>query len=525
VPTPSRWGAALLLGVGVASAATSRRVLVGLYEPVHAWLDWVALLSLASALARGLRTDRGRRAPLGIAAAVALGGFVGAAAVIAVRLDEPTFRSALSQSTSGMKLLEASADAVSAAPPGPPEMAPAALGLAPVSRAGAFDNDFNVLLVTVDGMRADYVTPGRAPRIFELSRRSAFFERAYAQGSKTAIGMSTLMTGRYSAYLSWQLWAGIGKQLYRAEAPELREHAGSHLYTSLPDFAPGSLLAERLRARGFLTLAAPDGGPTGFFRPTTGFARGFHQLVDIGALDVPLPSSKAVAGIAVAQRRAAPRRRWFQWVHLYDPHRLMARPDYDRLVRAADQGVALLLDALAADGLGERTIVVLTADHGRALAEHGGSGHAWALYDEQIRVPLIIFVPGMAPVVVPDPVACIDATATMLVLAGASLAGVQGRNLLPAMGSGRVEPQRPIYSELHAHRSTSGQRSTDMKAVIDGSLKLIVDRKRGLLELYDLASDPNETTNLIGARPDDTRRLYRLERGFFAEAARHYALP
>jgi uncharacterized sulfatase len=142
--------------------------------------------------------------------------------------------------------------------------------------------------------------------------------------------------------------------------------------------------------------------------------------------------------------------------------------------------------------LDRETIVILTADHGEALFEHGFLGHNTQLYEESIRIPLLIRAPGLAPRRVPDLVELIDLTPTIAELAGVAGApeasGFQGRSLIPALaGSSLPKPQLAFSRTLWAKPRYS---------VRGESFKLIWDSRTGASELYHLESDPRERTPL-----------------------------
>ena len=194
---------------------------------------------------------------------------------------------------------------------------------------------------------------------------------------------------------------------------------------------------------------------------------------------------------------------------------------YDGEIRFVDDQIGRLLDGLAASGRASRAWVVVTADHGEEFKDHGSMGHGRRVYEETIRVPLMIGraaatgaaavdAPGPGGVVagsrVSVPVSGIDLFPTITALAGAPApAGLQGVSLAPALagGSGATpSPDRPLVCEtirLNAH----------LKAVRRGRLKLIQSMDENRSELYDLIADPRERRDLSEARPDDRRSLVR----------------
>jgi arylsulfatase A-like enzyme len=181
--------------------------------------------------------------------------------------------------------------------------------------------------------------------------------------------------------------------------------------------------------------------------------------------------------------------------------RAFVRRLYEKEVEWVDTRVGFLLEALAKSGHQDDTVVVFTSDHGEAFGEHGSYLHGWSLYDETVRVPLIIAGPGVPTGrVVRQAVSTIDLTPTLADLVGADcLEETWGASLKPLFEGGAAEP-RPIYL------ANPGQQPAD--ALVVGSHKLIADTERRVLELYDLEADPGEWSNLAGEREDLVRRLH-----------------
>jgi arylsulfatase A-like enzyme len=165
-----------------------------------------------------------------------------------------------------------------------------------------------------------------------------------------------------------------------------------------------------------------------------------------------------------------------------------------------------LLDGLDALGLAQDTLVVLTADHGEEFLDHGGFEHGHTLYQELLRVPLFVRLPGVvAPgSVVQEPVGLVDVAPTLCELAGLSPPrSFGGRSLVPLL---RGEPLAP-----RAHLAHGNFWGDPLTSWTSGDLKLILTPARGedpeRVELYDLARDPGERRDLAAERPDEVRRL------------------
>ncbi len=179
-----------------------------------------------------------------------------------------------------------------------------------------------------------------------------------------------------------------------------------------------------------------------------------------------------------------------------------ARDRYDENFRYADDGVAALVKSLDAAQLGDETLLVVTADHGEAFGEHGRIFHNTTVYEEMIRVPLIVVPPrswAVAPHVVATPVSTIDLFPTLVTLASSpgdassSPPPLDGVDLSASILGGREPPARPLTA-----RSIE---SWHRQALIDGTWKYVDDGREQDAELYDLAADPGETKNLVAERP------------------------
>ena len=211
-------------------------------------------------------------------------------------------------------------------------------------------------------------------------------------------------------------------------------------------------LAEILRDKGFRT-----GGFVGAFvlDRRWGIAQGFDRYFDdfdldrfanAAAMDAIQRPGSEVVDRALEWLQAEPNRPFFAWVHLYDAHTPYEAPGavsarasrerrdgaYDAEIAYADAQVGRLLDALRADGRLDDTLVVVVADHGEMLGEHGEQTHGFFIYEAATRIPLIVSGPGVPAAVVADQVRIVDVMPTALSLLGVPVPNeVQGANLMP----------------------------------------------------------------------------------------------
>jgi arylsulfatase A-like enzyme len=390
-------------------------------------------------------------------------------------------------------------------------------------RTRATPEDPSVLLLLVDTLRADRLgcygaRPSPSPRTDALARDGLVFEQAIAQSPWTLPSVATLFTGH---------------------------HPSTH--GLLADHPEGSFLPE-----GFATLAdcARRAGVTTvamsanfLVSPGTNLTSGFETFVG-------LPEDRAVQEEASAadlnaaflawlrQNRGT---RFFAYVHYLDPHepydppaahRVPAAPGlppavasghvrdltraikrgkrpplppaevahlrrlYDGEVAGWDDALDALLDGLTAAGVRDTTVVVVTADHGEEFQEHGRLGHGTQLYDEVLRVPLVLAGPGIAAGREPRPVEGIDLFPTLAALLDAAApAGLPGQDLL-----GGWTP-RPIVAETRSAFAPDGT-MMPLLAVRTATRKLIYAPTLGRTQLFDLAADPGEQADRFDADPE-----------------------
>ncbi|MBM4290298.1 MAG: DUF1501 domain-containing protein, partial [Deltaproteobacteria bacterium] len=518
-----------LAALALALAAVDRYALAGLYEGVHAWLFGLALASLAvAASAGGGRGAGGRGAAAAAAAAVAV---VAVAVAGAARqgAHRPT-RAALQRSQVGGRALALALSARERLGGG----GAARAGRDPRARHPALEFERrhgapvpaslrrpHVVLITIDALRAQalYPKPSYMPALSALADEGALFTHAYAAGSRTAIGMTSVHFGLYSREVEWEKW------LYRSgkvlsprsrQGRALLRQGGRLVYTTIPRSPPHGRLAERLRDAGYRGAAAPYVGYNDFFRRGVGFERGFEVFRDLSEVRWPKESAPKVTEAALGAldellggAPAARARPLFLWAHYYDPHESRGDPKrYRALAGVTDAALADLLAGLKARGVLDEALVLVTSDHGEAMREHGVTGHATSLFEEQVRVPLVLWLGEglraaaraeglrLSPRVVRHPVSHVDVAPTLAAAAGARAEGLSGLNLLPTLLTGAPAPRRAILAELHRYVGSGGALSSDLTAAWLDGWKLVVDHRRGEESLFHLRQDRQERRNL-----------------------------
>lgn len=350
------------------------------------------------------------------------------------------------------------------------------------------DAEQNVLLVTIDTLRADalsaYGGTAKTPNIDRLASHGARFTDAHASAVVTLVSHTSILTGRYPYQTG------------------VRDNAGFRV-------APNTVtLATRLQQKGFATGAFVGAFPlTKRFGLTLGFDTYDDQIVEMrGAVDFALPERRADAVVSRALEwiGAQDKKKFFAWVHVFDPHAPYAAPQqwaaqypgspYAAEVAWTDSALGPLFDRLAM--LPRKTLVIVTSDHGEGLGEHGEMTHGMFAYESTLKVPLIVaeidptLTQQPAGRVVSSPVRHIDVLPTVLDSLGISgdtnLPGASLRSLI----GGSTGPDRPAYFEAMTGLLARGW--APLRGVLSGGDKFI---DLPVPELYALKTDPGEQRN------------------------------
>jgi len=516
---------------GVALLEVDQRMFVDLYDALHLWLGGLGILSLDSGLRMLISSSRHRAVQvLSVVAAVMMAVSSGWLVGQGGRVYDVGLRSQLSQTAIGASVLQIFRPvfhSTAARSAGHPAMnyEKFLTDKSPLEKP-------NVLLLSVDTLRRDVILARgqnnpRMPHLQRFADEALNFRRAWAQGPLTAMGMGSLMVGRYAENIDWDLWfwkRGRFANPKHMTSDQLAQHRGKFVFTAIPAFTAGDSLAERLRLAGYAT-AATAYAPGDFFRPGVGFDMGFDHFDDLTGVKWKSPTSARIVDRALKHLdHIEPP--WLLWIHLYDPHENKRRKDrYNSLLKHTDAAFARLRKGLETRGVYEETLIGVVSDHGEAFGEHRHKGHGSSLFEEQIAIPMLLRVPTVTGRDVNHGVAAIDLTATIAVAAGAPTNDLNGVNLLPLAFDGRYPERRPIFSGLHRYRDRRGKRSHDLRAVMLGNHKLIIDRRRGTALLYDHVADPNERVDLRTSRPEVFDELLGILMAHLEHGASAHPLP
>ena len=351
----------------------------------------------------------------------------------------------------------------------------------------------NFLLITIDTLRSDRVegfggTAGLTPTLNRLAGEGVRLTRTYSPAPLTLPAHASILT---------------------AASPPVHGVRANGLFRL--GTAPPTL-ASVLHSAGYRT-----GAFVGSFVVDARFGlnRGFEIYDDRydesgSATDGAERRGEEVIKPAIAWIAAA-RAPWFAWVHLYDPHDPYRAPEpfasrhapYDAEVAYADAMVGKLISDLQSAGQLDRTVIMVAADHGESLGEHGEPTHGVFAYDVTQRVPWIVWAGSHIGRGASDAlVRLIDLAPTALDLLGVDAPHeFEGRSVIPVVAGAESTPRVAYLEAMDANLTRNW---APLTAVVSGAYKLI---DLPAIELYDVAKDPRETTNLVRNDPDRMRDM------------------
>lgn len=388
-------------------------------------------------------------------------------------------------------------------------LALASFSCKPTDRAQVSADELNVLLITLDTTRADHIgcyghATARTPNLDKLAHEGTRFSRCSTCVSLTLPAHSSIMTGNYPFVHG------------------VRKNGTSRLADA------NTTLAERLHIAGFATQAVVA---SFVLNRMFGIAQGFDEYSDVSGGDsaIALHAERRgdeIASEAITRLEHLANKRFFLWVHFFDPHYPYVSPGkgvvetfdaYDDEIAFMDGQIGFLLEALRVLNLDNRTLVVIVGDHGESLGEHGEYQHGYFTYETTLHVPLIMWCPGRVPAgqAVAAQVRTIDVAPTILDLLNLpSNNDVQGVSLVGVLNDGAEADGREAYAEsFEAHDQFALSR---LRSVAIDGWKYILSPEP---ELYNLADDPHEQRNVIDDQPDIARDLDAALHDLIASAA------
>jgi arylsulfatase A-like enzyme/Flp pilus assembly protein TadD len=373
----------------------------------------------------------------------------------------------------------------------------------------------NVLLVTIDTLRTNRIgaygsSAGLTPALDALAAGGVRFTHVWSHAPITLPAHASILTGLVPPH------------------HRVRNNGAFRLG------AEPSTLAERLRQAGYRT-----GAFVGAFvlDRRFGLDRGFDEYDDryrasaeTGFHFAERPADEVLRAATgwITQPGAGDSRPWFAWIHLFDPHAPYRAPaafaanrlPYEAEVAWTDSALGSALDSLRGGGQLARTIVIVTADHGESLGDHGETTHGLFAYDATLRVPLIVSAPGLAPRVVATAASHADIAPTVLDLVAGAEASVDGRSLRAALEGTQEAADAPAYFETLDANLTRGW--APLTGIVAANWKYI-DLPEP--ELYHLDADPEERTNLASHEPERVRAMQSQLQGWAAKPAATDARP
>ena len=359
----------------------------------------------------------------------------------------------------------------------------------------AFVRDWNVLLLTIDTVRYDHTGFGgygekrgrdTTPHLDELVERSVSFTFANSPSAGTMASVPAIITSKF-------FHSGIALDEKRKPKmpPKLK--------------AENTTLPEIMKKAGYRTgaiLSHEYFNDWGMSQGVDDYDNEIGKKPDAFRISSDDSTDRAIAWISSHARK-----KWFLWVHYLDPHgRYVGHPEgpswgdkeedlYDGELRYTDEHVGRLLTELARLPGADRTIVIITSDHGDGFNEHGFTNHGQALYRELLHVPLIFYVPDLPSREVGGAVTPLDIIPTIADLCGIDVSHLtfEGRSLVPQLFYGKADPGRVVYAETNYPKP--------LRAAVSQKWKLIYDLSNNLYQLFDLEADPWEKSNLASKNP------------------------
>jgi choline-sulfatase len=357
----------------------------------------------------------------------------------------------------------------------------------------------NVILITIDTVRADHLgcygaTNVQTPVFDGLARDGVVFDRAISQVPLTWPSHAAILTGTYPFQNGVQDFTGQPLDArFRSVAQVFKEQG----------YATGAVVSSFVLDRSW-------GLARGFDFYDDAFSANSFQQKEIGLVDRSAGESvtRALRWLEKDWRQKTPRRPFFFWLHLYDPHSPYDPPEpfqtqyrehpYDGEIAYADHELGRLIAWLKQNHLYDASLIVFLSDHGESLGDHGEKEHGFFVYDSTVHIPLIVKPPagsGIRPGRVARPVETVAIAPTMVRFAGAKQPGAKSSIEKQFQSPGLLEKDAgddaEAYSESFYSFSSFGW--SPLHALETSRYHYI---EAPVPELYDVMADPQEKNNL-----------------------------
>ncbi len=366
----------------------------------------------------------------------------------------------------------------------------------------------NWLIITVDTLRADRINAKTAPTLSKLAQEGVHFANVYAQAPNTPRSFPSFVTSRLPSEV--------------------------HLVKQSLNFSPltgkDATLFTALKAGGLRTIGLFSHF---YLERKTGLSVGFDEYKNDAATNLhdsnsdiaePRITAQVVARLRSLGKEPKSAPKFALWTHLFGPHSTYVdhpefpvgkgfkylKERYDAEVSYTDLHIGKILSALAEAGLAEDTAVVVFSDHGEAFGEHKLSGeplyfHGEALYNEVLKVPLIVYLPpkaGLKAQLIQDRVRLIDMAPTVLGLAGVPIpASFRGQSLVPLFRGEKLAAPLPAVAEMLPCTAWQKNERVVVDSVDGVEYALYAKFTDNLNELFDLTTDPTQQKNLAAQKP------------------------
>jgi len=411
-------------------------------------------------------------------------------------------------------LLEVGAGLSTRSPPSRnvPDPAPVAGAAEPAAPTGILPGR-NVVLVTLESVRTDRTSLGGGARMSSpvldlLASRAGSFTRAYAASPSPVASAYSLLTGRYPSQGRFSTaWLGADGGVHAGAGAE----ASGRRLPPVPAKDAAPRLAEVLSSAGYRSLLVAG---SAWQLRGAGLRRGFSAVDDV-AWQTRNQDGRGIVSDVLVRRAVrllgrSQGQHLFLWLHLPDASPPFffhggtpyfgdsERDRYDGEVAFTDAQLGILLDEVERSGRIDDTIVVVAGTQGHSFAQ----GRAGGCGEDVLRVPLLFWVPGLAPRRIVVPVEHVDVAPTLLDLLGLPVPeGLAGQSLVPLL-LGEADARRRPEVVAEDPPPAPGRRT-----LVSWPWKLVEDHGRGTLELYHLLLDPEERVNRVADSPLDVGSL------------------